>query len=66
MKRRRMTMLLVAVVIYAGAVSFVPVLDKLVLFPSTRAIDSRGAVRKVVNYDGGELEMWTAASRAAQ
>ena len=40
--------------------------DQLILFPSTRAIDPRGAIRKTIPFENGELELWTARSRLAQ
>src|ERR1043166_2179661 len=40
--------------------------DHLILFPSRNPIDPRGAVRRVVPFENGQLELWTAKSRAAQ
>jgi uncharacterized protein len=40
--------------------------DHLILFPTRVAIDPRGAVRKTVPFQNGELEVWTAKSRRAQ
>ena len=40
--------------------------DQLILFPSTRPINPHGATRKVVAFENGELELWTARSRLAQ
>ena len=40
--------------------------DQLILFPSTQAIDARGAIRKTVPFENGEVELWTARSRLAQ
>ena len=37
--------------------------DQLILFPTTNRIDPRGAVRKTVPFENGELEIWTAQSR---
>src|SRR5437773_6194416 len=40
--------------------------DHLILFPTRAPIDARGAVRKTVPFQNGELEVWTAQSRRAQ
>jgi len=40
--------------------------DHLILFPSTNRIEPRGAVRKAVPFENGELEIWTAKSPLAQ
>jgi uncharacterized protein len=40
--------------------------DHLILFPTKAPIDPRGAVRKTVPFENGELELWTAQSRRAQ
>jgi uncharacterized protein len=40
--------------------------DLLILFPTTARIDARGATRKLIPFDNGRLELWTAESRAAQ
>jgi alpha-beta hydrolase superfamily lysophospholipase len=45
--------------------SFAPLLDQLVLFPSTSRIPAGAAVRRTVPFRGGELEVWTASSRVA-
>ena len=39
--------------------------DRLILMPSTAPIDARGANRKEIPFEGGELEIWTASSRLA-
>ena len=51
---------------YLGLVAFAPVLDRLALFPTTAAIPAGGATRKTIPFAGGDLEIWTAASRAAR
>ena len=66
MSRRRVVICLAAAVVYAALIGFVPVVDKLALFPSTQPIDSRGATRKVVPLKVGELEMWVATSASAR
>jgi len=40
--------------------------DHLILFPTKARIDPRGAVRKTVPFQNGELEVWTAKSHRAQ
>ena len=47
-------------------VMFASLPDQLILFPTTNRVDSRGAVRKAVPCDNGELEIWTAQSHRAQ
>ena len=44
-------------------VMFASLPDQLILFPTTNRIDPRGAVRKTVAFENGELEIWTAQSR---
>ncbi len=64
--KRRIVIGLSAVALYCLLIRFVPILDKLALFPSRRPIDSRGATRRVVSFENGELEMWAAVSGAAR
>jgi pimeloyl-ACP methyl ester carboxylesterase len=40
--------------------------DHLILFPTRAPIDAQGAVRTMVPFDEGELEIWTAQSRRAR
>jgi uncharacterized protein len=40
--------------------------DQLILFPTTNAIKTQGAVRKMIAFENGALEIWTARSRLAQ
>jgi pimeloyl-ACP methyl ester carboxylesterase len=47
-------------------VMFVNLPDQLILFPTTKPIDARGAVRKTVPFQNGEVEVWTAKSRRVQ
>jgi pimeloyl-ACP methyl ester carboxylesterase len=46
-------------------VMFASLPDQLILFPTTNRIDPRGAVRKIIPFQSGELEVWTAKSRRA-
>lgn len=64
--RRRIVLALALVVFCAALVAFTPMLDRLVLFPTTEPIGAGRAARKAIAFDGGELEIWTAASRTAQ
>lgn len=40
--------------------------DHLILFPTRVLIDAGGAVRKMIPFENGELEIWTAQSRHAR
>ncbi|HKP03356.1 MAG TPA: alpha/beta fold hydrolase [Chthoniobacterales bacterium] len=64
--RLRLVLGLSAIVGYLVLVSCLPVLDQFVLFPSTTGIQTSGATRKAVPFEGGEVEVWTAASRSAR
>jgi pimeloyl-ACP methyl ester carboxylesterase len=57
---------LVIAVLYFAVIALTPLPDRLVLFPTTDRIDAGAAIRKTIPFDGGELEIWTAASRSAQ
>jgi hypothetical protein len=58
--------LLVAGVVYLALMFFGHLSDHLILFPTTAPINSGGAVRKIIPFEKGELEIWTAQSRRAQ
>jgi pimeloyl-ACP methyl ester carboxylesterase len=64
--KRRYTLAIAAAVLYGVLVSCAPMLDHLVLFPSTNRIPAGAATRKVVPFEGGELEVWTSTSRTAR
>ncbi len=51
---------------YFMAIELAPLPDRLLPFPSTASIDAGSAVRKTVAFEGGELEIWRAASRLAR
>lgn len=53
-------------VLYFAVIALSPLPDRLVLFPTTDLIDAGAAIRKPIPFDGGELEIWTAASKLAQ
>jgi len=56
----------VIAVLYFAVIALAPLPDRLVLFPTTDRIDAGAAARKPIPFEGGELEIWTAASRLAQ
>jgi uncharacterized protein len=63
---RRLRGALVIAVLYFAVIALAPLPDRLVLFPTTDRIDAGTAARKPIPFEGGELEIWTAASRLAQ
>jgi len=56
----------VLAVLYIALIALAPLPDRLVLFPTTDRIDAGAAIRKAIPFEGGELEVWTAASKLAQ
>ncbi len=42
-----------------------PLPDRLILFPTTHRIDSHRAIREIIPFENGELEVWTARSQIA-
>ena len=57
---------LVLAVLYFAVIALAPLPDRLVLFPTTNRIEAGAAIRKPIPFEGGELEIWTAASKLAQ
>jgi pimeloyl-ACP methyl ester carboxylesterase len=55
-----------AVVLYAVFISVVPLLDWLILYPTTESVPPGTAVRRTIPFEQGELEIWTAAPKSAQ
>jgi hypothetical protein len=53
-------------IIYLAVVLFGGLPDHFILFPSTNRIDPKGAIRKALPFENGELEVWTAKSKLAQ
>ena len=53
-------------VVYFAVIFFGHLPDHLILFPTTAQIDAEGAVRKMLPFQNGQLEVWTAKSRLAQ
>jgi hypothetical protein len=69
MKRRifpRPWRLFVIGILYLAVIFFGHLPDHLILFPTTAPIDANGAVRKMLPFQSGQLEVWTAKSRLAQ
>lgn len=54
------------VLLCAAAFAFLPVLDRLVLFPSTARLDAGAATRSAIPFQSGELEIWKAWSETAR
>jgi pimeloyl-ACP methyl ester carboxylesterase len=63
---RKSSAALILAAVYFALVFFGRLPDHLILFPSSNPIDPRGAVRRTVPFDNGQLELWTAKSRPAQ
>src|SRR5436190_7036409 len=55
--------LLVIGIVYLAVILFGRLQDHLILFPTTRPIETHGAVRKAILFEKGELEIWTAQSQ---
>ena len=53
-------------IVYFAVMFFAHLPDHLILFPTTAPIDADGAVRKMLPFQNGQLEVWTAKSRLAQ
>lgn len=58
--------MLVVAVLYFAMIAMAPLADQLILFPTTHRLDAGAAIRKPIPFEGGELEIWTAASKLAQ
>jgi hypothetical protein len=58
--------LFVIVILYLAVMFFGHLPDHLILFPTTTPIDANGAVRKMLPFQNGQLEVWTAKSQGAQ
>jgi pimeloyl-ACP methyl ester carboxylesterase len=63
---RRGSITLVMASLYISVILFGQIPDHLILFPTTAPLDAHGAVRKVLPFQNGELELWTAKSRLAR
>jgi pimeloyl-ACP methyl ester carboxylesterase len=53
-------------IVYFAVMFFGHLPDHLILFPTTAPIDTEGAVRKMLPFENGQLEVWTAKSQLAQ
>jgi len=53
-------------ILYLSVILFGHLPDHLILFPTTAPIDAYGAFRKVLPFQNGQLEVWTAKSQRAQ
>ena len=53
-------------VVYLAVIFFGHLPDHLILFPTTAPIDTDGAVRKILPFQNGQLEVWTAKSQRAR
>ena len=62
----RFRVVIVLAVLYFTMIALASLPDRLVLFPTTHRIDAGAAIRKPIPFEGGELEIWTAASKLAQ
>jgi alpha-beta hydrolase superfamily lysophospholipase len=62
----RWRVVLVIAVLYFAVIALAPLPDRLVLFPTTDRIVAGAAVRNPIPFEGGELEIWKAASRLAR
>jgi pimeloyl-ACP methyl ester carboxylesterase len=63
---RRGGIALVMASLYISVILFGQIPDHLILFPTTAPLDANGAVRKVLPFQNGELEVWIAKSRLAR
>ncbi len=55
--------LLAICVVYFAVILFGRLPDHLILFPTTAPIETHGAVRTMIPFQTGEIELWTARSR---
>jgi uncharacterized protein len=51
--------------LYIVLTVFAPLPDRLILFPTTDRLDAGAASRKIIRFQGAELEVWTARSALA-
>jgi uncharacterized protein len=65
LRSRRLALLLVVAAGYLLIMTYGRLADRLILFPSTDAIDAAGAERRMVAFGRGEVEVWTARSPGA-
>jgi pimeloyl-ACP methyl ester carboxylesterase len=53
-------------IVYFAVMFFGHLPDHLILFPTRTPINARGAVRKTIPFENGQLELWIAQSQAAR
>jgi hypothetical protein len=53
-------------VVCVVALMFAALPDQVILFPTTNAIKTQGAARRMIAFENGALEIWTARSRLAE
>jgi pimeloyl-ACP methyl ester carboxylesterase len=53
------------IVLYVAVIALARLPDRLVLFPTTYSLDPGRAERKIIPFEGGDLEVWTARSAQA-
>src|SRR5438093_5813429 len=63
---RKGVIALIVASLYICVTLFSGLPDHLILFPTTAPLDAHGAVRKLLPFQNGELEVWTARSRLAR
>ena len=63
---RKNRAILAIIALYFILIFFAHLLDHLILFPTTAPIEPGGAIRKMLPFQNGELEVWTAVSHRAQ
>jgi pimeloyl-ACP methyl ester carboxylesterase len=63
---RRLRVAFVAAGVYLAVILFGGLPDRLILFPTTASINPRGAIRKALPFENGQLELWVAKSQLAQ
>jgi uncharacterized protein len=61
--RRRLFLIGIA---YIAVILFGHLPDHFILFPTSNPIDPKGAVRRTIPFENGQLELWTAKSRLAE
>ena len=64
--KRKILFALALLAVYCAVLALTPLLDRLILFPTTNRINAGGATREAVAFSGGEIEVWRAASKRAR
>ena len=66
MTRRKVIAALAGFLLYGCVIGFLPLPDRLILFPTTQRIDAGAAQRRAIPFRGGEVEVWCATSERAR